>query len=321
MACQEIIGMLFNNKNRKPAIQPSRKAEKMALKYRVFQHSYIGFNGTSTLFYGDRDAVLIDACFTLTDAHRLAAGLLEMRKNITHIYISHFHPDHHFGLVVLQYAFPKAKIVALPSVVKDIVFSTDDKIQMWGDMYGDEVPKTVVFPFPLGSNKLQVEGADIEFSDDWDGDSANNTMIWVPSLRTACGTDIVYNDAHVWTVESDPARRNKWRACLKKLKEMKPRVVIPGHCSPEKLNLEDTSGIDFTLKYLDLYDKVYTKAKTGDELVEMVEKVFPGMKAIDYGLHWQARLLFPNACSDRLAKLPGIFRAPGGGIDGETARS
>jgi glyoxylase-like metal-dependent hydrolase (beta-lactamase superfamily II) len=292
----------------------------MALRYKVFQHSYIGFNGTSTLFYGDRDAVLIDACFTLTDAHRLAAALLEMRKNITHIYISHFHPDHHFGLVVLQHAFPKAKIVALPSVVKDIIYTTDEKIHLWRDTYGEEVPDTVVFPFPLRGNKLQVEGAEIEFWDDWDGDSANNTMIWVPSIRVACGTDIVYNDAHPWTIESDPARRNKWRACLRKLKEMKPRIVIPGHCSPEKLNLEDASGIDFTLKYLDLYDSVYTKAKTGDELVEMVEKVFPNMKAIDFGLHWQARKLFPNACSDKIARLPGVFLSPSGEDDGETAR-
>jgi hypothetical protein len=29
----------------------------MSLNYKVFQHSYDGFNGTSTLFYGERDAV------------------------------------------------------------------------------------------------------------------------------------------------------------------------------------------------------------------------------------------------------------------------
>ncbi len=292
----------------------------MALKYKVFQHSYIGFNGTSTLFYGEKDAILIDASFLVTDAHRLAANILDMDKNVTHIYVSHFHPDHHFGNVVLQYAFPNAKIVALPSVVWDIIRTTDEKIVVWRDMYGEKVPDRVVFPFPLGEKKLQVEGHDIEFEDDWDGDSANNTMIWCPSLRVACGTDIVYNDAHVWTVESDLPRRNKWRACLKKLKEMKPRVVIPGHCSPEKLNLEDASGIDFTLKYLDVYDEIAQKAKSGDELVAMIEKVYPCMKAIDYGVHWQARMLFPNKCSDKIAKLPGIFHAPGGEYQGETER-
>jgi hypothetical protein len=44
------------------------------------------------------------------------------------------------------------------------------------------------------------------------------------------------------------------------------------------------------------------------------------MKAIDYGLHWQARMLFPNACSDKLTRLPGIFHAPSGEFDGEASR-
>jgi hypothetical protein len=42
----------------------------MSLKYRVFQNSYIGHNGTSTLFYGERDAVLID-----TAGHVLSSGV------------------------------------------------------------------------------------------------------------------------------------------------------------------------------------------------------------------------------------------------------
>ena len=292
----------------------------MSLRYKVFQHSYDGFNGTSTLFYGERDAVLIDTTQLLSDAHRLAAGLLEMNKNLTHVYISHFHPDHHFGTGVIKQTFPEARVVALPSVVRDIVFTTDEKMHLWGEVFGRNVPREVVFPMPLPSGRLELEGHAIEFSDDWDGDSANNTMIWVPSLRVACGTDVVYNDAHAWTAESDAARRNKWRASLKKLRAMEPRVVIPGHCSPEKLNLEDASGIDFTLRYLDVYEEVLATAKTGDELVEGMEKHYPGMKAIDYGVHWQARLLFPNSCSDRIRKLPGIFLDPSGEFKGEAAR-
>ena len=98
------------------------------LDYRVFMHSYPGFNSTSTLFYGERDAVLIDATQLLSDAHRLAAELIEMGKRLTNIYVSHFHPDHHFGAGVLKSAFPRARVVALPSVVRDIVFTTNDKV-------------------------------------------------------------------------------------------------------------------------------------------------------------------------------------------------
>jgi len=292
----------------------------MALGYQVFQHSYEGFNGVSTLFYGERDAVLIDTTQLLSDAHRLAAGLLESNKNLTHIYISHFHPDHHFGTGVIRRAFPDARVVALPSVVRDIIFTTDDKIHLWGEEFGRNTPTEVVFPMPLPSGHLEVEGHVIEFSDDWDGDSANNTMIWVPSLGVACGTDVVYNDAHVWTAESDAARRTKWRASLNKLKAMDPQVVIPGHCSPEKLHCADASGIDFTLRYLDVYEEVLAQAKTGDELVEGMERHYPGMRAVDFGVHWQARLLFPDSCSERIRELPGIFLDPSGEFRGEAAQ-
>jgi glyoxylase-like metal-dependent hydrolase (beta-lactamase superfamily II) len=292
----------------------------VALGYQVFQHSYEGFNGVSTLFYGERDAVLIDTTQLLSDAHRLAAGLLESDKNLTHIYVSHFHPDHHFGTGVIRRAFPDAKVVALPSVVKDIVFTTDDKIHLWSEEFGRNTPTEVVFPMPLPGGRLEVEGHSIEFSDDWDGDCANNTMIWVPSLGVACGTDVVYNDAHAWTAESDAARRMKWRASLDKLKAMDPRVVIPGHCSPEKLHTADASGIDFTLRYLDVYEEVLAQAKTGDELVEGMERHYPGMRAIDFGVHWQARLLFPDSCSDRIRELPGIFLDPSGAFRGEAAQ-
>jgi len=113
----------------------------MSLKFRVFLHSYLGFNSNSTLIYGERDAVLVDASQLLSDTHRMVADIIPMRRNLTHIYVSHFHPDHHFGLLVLRHAFPHAKIVALPSVVKDIVFTSSDKVDMWAiDRFGPDIP-------------------------------------------------------------------------------------------------------------------------------------------------------------------------------------
>ncbi len=187
-------------------------------------------------------------------------------------------------------------------------------------IHGKNVPKTVMFPQPLFEGYIKLEGEDIEFSDDWDGDCANNTMIWVPSLRVACGTDVVFDECHLFTIESDAARRNKMRASLNKLKTIDPRVVIPGHCTPAKLHADDAAGIDFCLKYLDVYEEVLAKVKTGDELVDSIEARYPGMKTMRYVVDWQAWFLFPNSCSSKLIKPPIIFINPDGTVPGEASK-
>ena len=58
---------------------------------------------------GDKDMIVIDPQFSLSEAHRLAAEILESKKNLTTIYITHPHPDHFFGLAVLKQAFPNAQ--------------------------------------------------------------------------------------------------------------------------------------------------------------------------------------------------------------------
>jgi glyoxylase-like metal-dependent hydrolase (beta-lactamase superfamily II) len=66
---------------------------------------------------GEKDMLLIDPQFSLSEAHRLAAEILESKKNLAVIYVTHPHPDHLFGLAVLKQAFPQPKIFALPATV------------------------------------------------------------------------------------------------------------------------------------------------------------------------------------------------------------
>ena len=138
----------------------------MAHNFKVFLHSYLGFNSNSTLLYGEQDAILIDASQILSDSYRMISEILPMRRRLTHIYVSHFHPDHHFGLAVLKFAFPEAKIVALPSVVKDIVFTSSDKVDLWAiDRFGPgEIPKTTTIPMPLAEPRLELESEEIILS-------------------------------------------------------------------------------------------------------------------------------------------------------------
>lgn len=308
----------------------------MSLKFRVFLHSYLGFNSNSTLVYGKRDAILIDASQLLSDTHRMIADIIPMRKNLTHIYVSHFHPDHHFGLLVLQHAFPKARIVALPSVIRDIVNTSSDKIELWAiDRFGpDDIPGKTTIPDPLSEARLLLEDEELLVSDDWEGDSANNSAVWIPSISTVCATDIAFHDCHLWPIESTVARRVKWRESIRKLREFDARIVIPGHCDDAKIRMMEevqangtqsyNACIDWSLKYLDDYEEVYDTAKTGAEMVAAVTKLYPDVKAEDFAIHWQARLLFPHSSPDWLTPLPGkpgkIFLSPNGTYDGDPPR-
>ncbi|MFC1946390.1 MBL fold metallo-hydrolase [Chloroflexota bacterium] len=308
----------------------------MSLKFRVFLHSYLGFNSNSTLIYGERDAILIDASQLLSDTHRMIADIIPMRRNLTHIYVSHFHPDHHFGLQVLKNAFPNAEIVALPSVVKDIIATSSDKTEMWAiDRFGpDDIPRNTTIPTPLHEPRLLLEDEEILVSDDWEGDSVNNSVVWIPSIRVACATDVAFHDCHLWPIESNVKRRVKWRASIAQLREFDARIIIPGHCDVEKIHLMEevqenesltyTECIDWSLKYLDNYEEVYNTARTGSEMVESMTGLYPDMKAEDFAVHWQARLLFPHSSPDWLTPLPGepgkIFLNPNGGYDGDPPR-
>src|SRR4051794_41071636 len=85
------------------------------LQVKALTSSPEGFLVNATLISGEKDAVLIDAAFTQSDAHRIVAAVLESKKNLTYLYVTHAHPDHYFGAGVIKQAFPKVKIVALPS--------------------------------------------------------------------------------------------------------------------------------------------------------------------------------------------------------------
>jgi len=307
----------------------------MAIKYRIFLHDYLGFNSNSTLFYGERDAVLIDASMLMSDSYRMIAEIIKMRKNLTHIYVSHFHPDHHFGLHALKYAFPNARIVGLAQSVHDIVDTSNDKVDMWSiDRFGaGDIPGSIVVPLILEEPFVELEGERIEFYDGYEGDSINNTIVWVPSMKVICATDVAFHDCHLWPIESNVKRREKWRKDIAKMMDFGPRIVIPGHHDAAKLQIlqdvmEDSSQsyvdcVEWSVKYLEYYEEVYNNAKTGKELIEMMTKKYD-LKAEDFAIHWQARLLFPKSTPDWCTPLPGkrgeIFLNPQGGFDGDPPR-
>ena len=242
----------------------------------VYTASPTGFLVNSTLVAGDKEAVLIDAQFDLADAHKLIAAILESKKTLTTVYVTHFHPDHYFGLAAIKQAFPRAKLVALPGAVAEIKKSWKDKVKQWGPMYGELIPQQPVLPTPLAGTTITLEGQALEIRGPSQGDSADNTYVWIPSIKTVVAGDIVFRGVHAWTRETNPATRKAWIKTLDDIAALAPTTVIAGHKDPKAK--DDPSSIKATRDYLEAFDAAVASSKTPAEVQQKIKAKYPDLQ-------------------------------------------
>src|SRR5213596_2072407 len=108
----------------------------------------------STLIYGMRDAVLVDAFMTVKQANALADWVEAKGKNLTTIYITHGHGDHWFGAGTLLERFPKARLVATPSSVEMMKVNASPKVLdgAWKAGFPGQIPVNLVIADALNGN-------------------------------------------------------------------------------------------------------------------------------------------------------------------------
>ncbi len=220
-----------------------------SLATKVFFSDENGFEVASVIVTGKTDAVLIDAQWTLSNAHRVIAEILETGKYLKTIYITHAHPDHYFGLGTIAEAFPEARVVALPSVARVINKQFFGKIEHWEKVIGIiNVPRKTAQIESLTENYLELEGERIEIIPEVMGDMKYNTVVWIPSIWTLVGSDVLFNQAHPFTCELTAEERQQWIRDIKRLEKLDAGVIIPGHQKPGIPF--DSSSFDFTKDYL-----------------------------------------------------------------------
>ncbi|MBM5572415.1 MULTISPECIES: MBL fold metallo-hydrolase [Deefgea] len=259
------LALTFANAQAETAKQP--------LQMKVYNADGNSFHANSTLIYGEKEAIVIDAGFTRADALRIGANVLDSGKELKTIFVSQADPDYYFGVEVLKQMFPNAEVVATPAVLAKISSKLDGKVAFWGPKMGANAPKKPVLPAALKGETLTVDGEKIEIRGT-KGPLAHRPYVWIPSTKTITGNIGVFGGLHVWTADTqNAAERTLWIAQLDDMAALKPEVIVPGHMQAgSKL---DVSNIAYTKQYLQTFEKNAAAAKNSAELIASMKKAYP----------------------------------------------
>ncbi len=229
----------------------------------------------STLIYGMRDAVLVDAFMTVKQANALADWVAARGKNLTSIYITHGHGDHWFGVGTLLERFPNARAVATPNVVKVMRQQASPEFlqQIWKTAFPDQIPERLVIAEEL-RNVIDLEGHQLVAVELGHTDTDYTTCLNVPSIGLVVAGDAAYNDVHLYLAESNAQTRREWISALDRIESLNPRTVVASHKRPE--NDDNPSIIEQTRQYIRDFDRLVETTTTAQELYDKMLELYPG---------------------------------------------
>jgi glyoxylase-like metal-dependent hydrolase (beta-lactamase superfamily II) len=251
-----------------------------------------GFEVASVLVMGKTDAILLDAQWTLSNAHRVIAEILETGRNLQAIYLSHAHPDHYFGAGTIAQAFPQARVVAVPSEAEIINREFFGKMEIWEQAIGSHNVCRKTTKVEALTKDLILEGERLEIITEVLGDMRYNTMVWIPSIRTLYASDVLFNQAHPFTCEVTAEDRRQWVDEIDKIERMGAEVIIPGHQKPGMQF--DRSSLAFTKEYLAATERELTKAHDVATFYYAMAERFPEAHLLHLSNEMNANVLKGN---------------------------
>jgi glyoxylase-like metal-dependent hydrolase (beta-lactamase superfamily II) len=244
----------------------------------------------ATLVYGASDAVLVDAFMTVAQANALADWVALKGKNLTHVYITHGHGDHWFGLGTILERFPGAKAVATASTIGVMRGNASPQglDGVWKPSFPGLIPERLVFAEEL-AGPIHLEGRELIAIEVGHTDTDATTCLHVPSIDLVVAGDAAYNDVHLYLAESNEQTRREWIAALDKIESLRPRTVVASHKRPE--NPDAPKIIEETRQYIRDFDRLVASTTTAEELYDEMLRIYPNRVNPGWALWSSARAM------------------------------
>ncbi len=256
----------------------------------VTVHSFVAPDvsaSTAThIIESDDGLIVIDTQMLRDYARQFRAYADGLGKPITHVIVSHAHPDHYFGLEF----FEDRPTYALPATRKQVQQRHRFHLRMHreGEHECDAVTDRVRFvanDLPTGAQTFA--GVSLVIEHQKDAEDNDQAVVRVPAAKTLILQDLMATDAHGFT---GGGMLDAWIEQLRAYAgQTEYEHVLAGHGSPT-----DLAGITAMIDYLQRSQDILDTATTRTAFVEAMHSTFPERPGT-YLINLMATMKFPDA--------------------------
>ncbi|KPK55557.1 MAG: hypothetical protein AMJ84_00990 [Acidithiobacillales bacterium SM23_46] len=187
-----------------------------------------GYVNNVLVILGNKGVILVDAGSHKSVAEHIKRAIRALTPDpVTHVLITHHHPDHHLGLV----AFPDAQVIASEFCARQIAEDGAGMVwrmeRMTGLTLGDTAPVTPQTVIAQHARQAKtINGVTLELITPDTAHTDGDMMVWLPQDGVLATGDVM---VHGVNPNIGDGNLKKWLAVLGSAGELPASTIMPGH--------------------------------------------------------------------------------------------